>query len=109
MKGAPLQVFAGPAFEAFAARADAQCPGAQVRFIKPADLDFAEEGFEGGLSAPEQAKFKAAIPRGADGGPKSCEDRNGLSCQASRNLEAIGKAHQMKRFLAFVCAAKAVE
>ncbi len=107
--GPPFQVLAGPAFESFAARTDARCPGAHARFIKPAGLAFEEEGFQASLSASEQAKFNVAIPRSADGGPKSCEDRDGLSCPASRNLEAIARAHQMKRFIAFVCASKAAE
>jgi hypothetical protein len=100
---APFQILAGPAFEAFAADTDARCPSAHVRFIKPADLDLEQQSFEASLRRSERARFKAAIPRTAVGAPKACEGRNGLSCTAINNLEALKTAHQIKRFIAFSC------
>jgi hypothetical protein len=107
--GAPagsLQIFAGPTFEALADRTDIRCPSAHVRFLKAADLAWEEEAFEHSLSASDQARFKGGIERTAAGGPKACADRNGLSCSASQNLEAIRKAGQMDHFIGFVCVTK---
>ncbi len=100
----PFQRLAGPAFERFAARAERLCAKAQSRFIKPADLDEVESRFLEGLSAGDLARVKAAIPRSIDGGPRSCEGRNGLSCASTHNLKAIERADQLQPFVAFVCA-----
>ncbi len=103
---APFQIFAGPTFEALAKSTDRQCPNRHVRFIKPGDIDWEEERFEETLRPDEKAKFEAAIERTADGGPKRRENRNGLSCTASANLEAIAKASLTDGFTAFVCVSK---
>jgi len=100
----PFQVFGGPTFEAFARATEAACPKARARYVTAGDLDWWEEGFTDALPKTESARVLRSIPRGADGGPKVCEGRNGLSCPASSELDAISKAGLMDRFVDFVCA-----
>lgn len=105
-EGASFQIFAGPTFEALASSTDAACPDAHARFFNAGDLAWEEETFEENLAATDRARIRAAIERTPDGAPRSCENRNGLSCSASSDLEAIEKAGQMGRFATFVCATK---
>jgi hypothetical protein len=105
-EGAQFQILAGPAFEALASRTDAACPDGHARFFNAGDLAWEEETFEENLGAADRAKIRAAIERTPDGAPRSCENRNGLSCSASSDLEAIEKAGQMERFATYVCATK---
>jgi hypothetical protein len=105
-EGPSFQIFAGTSFEALASRTDAACPDARARFFNAGDLAWEEETFEENLTAADKARIRAAIERTPDGAPRSCENRNGLSCSASSDLEAIEKAGQMGRFAIFVCATK---
>ena len=106
---ATFQVFTGPSFEALANRTDRQCPKVHVRFFKAGDLDWEEEAFEDHISRQEQKKVDVAIARSADGGPRMCKDKNGLSCSAYWNLTAIRRAGLLYRFSSFVCVTKLPE
>ena len=99
-----FQVFGGPTFETFATATAAACPKARAQYVTAGDLDEWEEEFMDALPKTESARILRALPRGADGAPKVCEGHNGLSCPASRNLDAISKAGLMDRFVASVCA-----
>jgi hypothetical protein len=101
---APLQLFAGPTFERFAAAADAACPRVHARDLTAGDLAGHEEAFSEALAPEDRARLRSAVRNGPGGGVKACETRNGLSCPASRTLDAIAEAGLMDRFVSFVCA-----
>jgi hypothetical protein len=89
----------GEAFEDLAQRTDAACPARGVRAISPADLDYAQEGFEDALSAQERARLDAANT--AD---TRCANENGVTCPAIATLEAMRKAQLISRFADYLCA-----
>jgi hypothetical protein len=102
---AGFQILIGPAFEQFVAKTEALCRQARFLFVKPADLDWEEEGFDATLAKPEQRRERRAIPRLADGTPARCaHSPGGLSCPAVAALEGIRRAGLMDRFARFACA-----
>jgi hypothetical protein len=101
---APLQILAGPSFEALLRETEAACPGSKIRYVTPATLLDAEDQFDAQLSPAERLRVTRALPRTADGMPVRCAaSEGGASCPANAELDGFRKAGVLKDFARAVC------
>lgn len=96
---APIQVLAGPFFEAFARRTEQLCPVRRLRDVTPGDLDLIQDDFRQRLPAAARRRLTAADRAGQ----ARCDGHNGLSCPTVETLGAMRRTGLLERFAAYAC------
>ncbi len=91
------------AWNAFDEQAGLQCPALKMDTKPAGDVNGLQEGFYSTLSAKDSKAFESAIPR-VDGGPRSCANRNGISCPTAWNMIAMERVGLLPRFVSYACA-----
>jgi len=90
------------AWDTFNKRTALQCSALKIAEKPAGDVNYLEEGFYTSLNAEQRRAFEQAIPR-IHGGPRSCANRNGISCPTAWNMVAIEKAGLLPRFVSYAC------
>jgi hypothetical protein len=90
------------AWNTFNKRTALQCPELKIGEKPAGDVNYLQEGFYDTLNAKQRRVFTNAIPR-TNGGPRSCANRNGISCPTGWNMIAIEKARLLPRFINYAC------
>ena len=93
-----FQLMTSPAYQSFAAKAEASCPSRKLRYLHPADLDDIEENFASSLTVRARRQV-AAFNSETRGCPPA-----GASCPAQHELAAIERAGLLDAFVTFACA-----
>ena len=91
------------AWKAFDKQAMLQCPALKMDTKPAGDVNGLQEGFYSTLSAKESKAFDNAVPR-VDGGPRSCANRDGISCPTAWNMVAMERVGLLPRFVSYACA-----
>jgi hypothetical protein len=100
---APLQILAGPDFEAVVHGAHSKCPESGVRYATPASLLGVEDEFISALEARDRRHLESVSGKQQSGEFLQCAGRDGASCPAGQTLAALNRAGLLKRFVGAVC------